>query len=111
MDEIYITRKTDEKEIRLSWTKPKDDCYVRFIHDLKVLLDKYEYCFEEKVVEKEPIPCDSYCKEEHCIPSTGEYVETVEICNGTREIDECSCGGDKRKCSFYKYDDKTGKLI
>lgn len=23
------------------------------------------------------------------------------ICNGTRERDECSCGGDRTKCDFY----------
>ena len=23
-------------------------------------------------------------------------------CNGTKEIDVCSCGGDKSKCDFYK---------
>jgi hypothetical protein len=30
-----------------------------------------------------------------------QYVETKHICNGTKERDECSCGGDRLKCSFY----------
>ena len=29
------------------------------------------------------------------------HTETYGRCNGTRERDECSCGGDKTKCSFY----------
>ena len=24
-------------------------------------------------------------------------------CNGTKECEECSCGGDRRKCDFYAY--------
>lgn len=37
-------------------------------------------------------------------PITGQrIVHDVErgICNGTRERDECSCGGDETKCDFY----------
>lgn len=30
-----------------------------------------------------------------------EYEVEVGICNGTRERDECSCGGDRTKCDFY----------
>lgn len=26
---------------------------------------------------------------------------TVGVCWGTKEIDECSCNGDKTKCDFY----------
>lgn len=25
----------------------------------------------------------------------------VGVCMGTKEIDECSCGGDETKCDFY----------
>ena len=25
----------------------------------------------------------------------------VGVCRGTKEIDECSCGGDRTKCDFY----------
>lgn len=32
---------------------------------------------------------------------THAYYEAVGICNGTRERDECSCGGDRAKCDFY----------
>lgn len=60
--------------------------------------------------------CKSYCeeKERHYytdyergyldaqhIPHEGfEYV-TISKCNGTKERDECDCGGDPLKCSFY----------
>ena len=32
---------------------------------------------------------------------TRKYYETVGFCNGTKEQEECSCGGDRTKCSFY----------
>lgn len=36
---------------------------------------------------------------------TGQIIESVpytkQICNGTRERDECTCDGDKKKCNFY----------
>lgn len=25
------------------------------------------------------------------------------VCFGTKELDECSCGGDRAKCDFYQY--------
>ena len=29
------------------------------------------------------------------------YCETIGICCGTKECEECSCGGDRTKCNFY----------
>lgn len=37
-------------------------------------------------------------------PLTGEACPiniTVGVCYGTRERDECTCGGDRSKCNFY----------
>lgn len=37
-------------------------------------------------------------------PLTGQPIEhdvEVGVCWGTKERDECSCGGDKAKCDFY----------
>ena len=37
-------------------------------------------------------------------PITGQPIKqngTVGVCWGTKEIDECSCDGDRSKCSFY----------
>ena len=36
---------------------------------------------------------------------TGQYVKSVNVkysyCNGTKEREDCSCGGDCDKCDFY----------
>ena len=36
---------------------------------------------------------------------TGDYVGSVDVkygyCTGTKELDECYCGGDRTKCDFY----------
>ena len=36
---------------------------------------------------------------------TGNYVGSIDVkyeyCTGTKEQDECSCGGDRTKCDFY----------
>ena len=48
---------------------------------------------------EEYIRCDCFCTE------FGD-----ERCNGTREQDLCSCKGNKLKCSFYKYNRKTGRF-
>ena len=37
-------------------------------------------------------------------PITGQPIEhniDVGVCWGTKEMDECSCGGDEMKCDFY----------
>lgn len=31
----------------------------------------------------------------------GQHVVDVEICLGTKEREECSCGGNRMKCDFY----------
>ena len=42
-----------------------------------------DYLFDP--ITREPIP----------------YNQTVGVCYGTKERDECSCGGDECKCDFY----------
>lgn len=47
--------------------------------------------------------CDCY-KERHTIVcgfADRASTKTRGICNGTRERDECTCGGDSAKCDFY----------
>ena len=34
-------------------------------------------------------------------PLFGRKEEVVGVCNGTKERDICSCGGDRTKCDFY----------
>ena len=50
------------------------------------------------------IKCDCYCTEEKIIgwhTLVNPKIKIVHKCNGTRERDECSCGGDRAKCDFY----------
>lgn len=42
----------------------------------------------------------SYC------PYTGQpekHIKDVGVCLGTKEVDECSCGGDRTRCNFYPH--------
>ena len=32
-----------------------------------------------------------------------DYFKEKYVCYGTKECEECSCGGDKSKCDFYDY--------
>lgn len=33
----------------------------------------------------------------------GETFVPRPVCYGTKELEHCSCGGDKRSCNFYEY--------
>lgn len=37
--------------------------------------------------------------------------KTKQICNGTREREECSCDGDESKCNFYPENRKENKIM
>lgn len=37
--------------------------------------------------------------------------KTVQICNGTKECEECSCDGNKSKCNFYPENRKESKTM
>lgn len=60
--------------------------------------------------------CDSYHTEERYTSLDfnmfGNSVRTKEVgvCWGTREREKCTCGGDKRKCNFYKLNEE-GRLV
>lgn len=48
--------------------------------------------------------CDCYHEEYEIAGWLGPYEQIRKLrkrCNGTRERDECSCGGDRTKCDFY----------
>lgn len=48
--------------------------------------------------------CDCYCEQYEISGWLGPYEQIRKLktrCNGTRERDECSCGGDRTKCDFY----------
>lgn len=37
----------------------------------------------------------------YVIKENESYSTSVQICNGTKEREECSCNGDVTKCNFY----------
>lgn len=48
--------------------------------------------------------CNCYCEEEYAAGWFGPDKPALvkrSVCNGTRERDICSCGGDRTKCDFY----------
>lgn len=50
--------------------------------------------------------CDCYREEYEITGWLGPYEQIRKLrkrCTGTRECDECSCGGDQAKCDFYPY--------
>ena len=54
--------------------------------------------------EYKKVKCDCYSEEEQIIgwhTPVDPKIKIVYRCNGTRERDECSCGGDRAKCDFY----------
>ena len=61
--------------------------------------------------------CDCYCVQRKKVytyhPVTGQPIGHdvgVSVCYGTKEMDECSCGGDEMKCDFYPDVRKKAKL-
>ena len=48
--------------------------------------------------------CDCYRVEEEIVgwyTPNSPKMALVHRCNGTKERDQCSCGGDRAKCDFY----------
>lgn len=48
--------------------------------------------------------CNCYLDDRYLVdytPFMKPIYKTVAVCNGTKERDICSCGGDKTKCDFY----------
>lgn len=54
--------------------------------------------------------CDCYREKTKMVPVYFGYTEKkYGICIGTKECDECSCGGDESKCDFYPEKRKESK--
>ena len=48
--------------------------------------------------------CECYIEDRQLVdytPLMKPLYKTVPVCFGTKELDRCSCGGDKTKCDFY----------
>lgn len=102
-DDIYIiamSKVLQNNKAYASTILPDGMCYVVTYNGDKqeCYVDAYKKWenFVVGVVDDEnqqtplPKPCKFFNK---------EYGKTV--CYGTREKDECTCGGDKQKCDFY----------
>lgn len=70
---------------------------------------------------QESVPCSCYKERITARPTTefergvyfartGEMVyltnDVQGVCTGTKEVETCTCGGDRRKCNFYKEKNK-----
>lgn len=49
--------------------------------------------------------CDCFIQEERYV---NQKSTIVDICNGTKERDECSCRGHKSRCTFYPKKEMDG---
>ena len=49
--------------------------------------------------------CDCFIQEERYV---NQKSTIVDICNGTKERDECSCRGHKSRCTFYPQKETDG---
>lgn len=48
--------------------------------------------------------CDCYVEDRYLVdytPLMEPLYKTVSLCFGTKEREQCSCGGDRTKCDFY----------
>ena len=47
-----------------------------------------------KTEESTTVPC-------HCYEEGHRYLKDHGTCNGTKDREPCTCGGDERKCDYY----------
>lgn len=47
----------------------------------------------------------------YVIKENESYSTLIQICNGTKEREECSCNGDVTKCNFYPEKRKEKKIM
>lgn len=48
--------------------------------------------------------CDCYIEDRYLVdytPLMKPLYKTISLCFGTKEREECTCGGDRTKCNFY----------
>ena len=56
--------------------------------------------------------CDYYIEDRQLVdytPLMKPVYKTVALCFGTKEREQCSCGGDRTKCDFYPEVRKKGR--
>lgn len=66
--------------------------------------------------DSEKFKCDCHHTEQRIMSvdfgalGTAPRTKTIQTCWGTKEREECTCDGDKRKCNFYKLNEE-GRLV
>lgn len=88
---------SDEREVQEEYDKAKalldelqarlDEC-VKTTRNYRALYERISFVARKHSDEEEK-QCDCYHPNGYCL--------------GTKEMDECGCGGDESKCDFYDY--------
>lgn len=79
--------------------------------DFGYTLETIDNLVKEMTGETKTEKCDCFCEEQRIkgwLDGNTPITEPITVCNGTRERDECTCGGDKSKCDFYAKDYSYG---
>lgn len=114
---------TLERDVYISSTNIKKRAWTLSEEDNKIIAEAYYNAGYRKTAEPEVRKCDCYNEriERHYFSdferglnaSRGIYDEyekkVISYCAGTKELDPCSCDGDKNKCDFYEEVRKNNK--
>lgn len=114
-DIIYVKRVKSEaiKEFaeRLKKRKHSNSLDGRIVFFDVVEVDDIDTLVKEMTSKTKTEKCDCFCEEQRIkgwLDGNTPITEPITVCNGTRERDECTCGGDKSKCDFYAKDYSYG---
>lgn len=67
------------------------------IIDLRYIkLAEYENAEEDQEQKQKNAKCS-------CWQKGNWFIKGYDTCNGTRECEPCTCGGDRSKCDFYEH--------
>ena len=78
--------------------------FIRFVDDIPLCKELLEIKSPSGATDG---ICSCYHEEERAVCTLSPHgtwsqsQQTVGVCWGTKEREECSCGGDKTKCNFY----------
>lgn len=116
MTDIIVNSADDQKILEI--VLKRNGYNVKLDRDPAVGTDiKYHVRFEfANVTDDSKFKCDSHHTEQRVISvdfgvlGTAPRTKTIQTCWGTKEREECTCDGDKRKCNFYKLNEE-GRLV
>lgn len=114
---------TLERDVHISSTNIEKRAWTLSEEDNKIIAEAYYNAGYRKTAKPEVRKCDCYGEridmrcfsdfERGLNASRGIYdkyeKKVISCCYGTKELDPCSCGGDKNKCDFYEEVRKNNK--